>query len=119
MPKCQVIFAQTLSTLQRLQKGLVQEARTHIYGNMGAMKTTLDIPETLFRNAKATAALRGQTLKQLVTAALKEFLERETVQQSDRAGWRAVYGQAHSGETASVDRTVEAEFGLVDPGEWQ
>ena len=38
------------------------------------MKTTLDIPDLLFRKAKSRAAERGQTLKQLVTEALQEKL---------------------------------------------
>ena len=38
------------------------------------MKTTLEIPDLLFRKAKSTAAERGQTLKQLVTEALQEKL---------------------------------------------
>ena len=36
------------------------------------MKTTLEIPEPLFRKAKATAARQGHTLKQLVQEALSE-----------------------------------------------
>lgn len=38
------------------------------------MRTTIDLPDALFRRAKATAALRGTTLKNLMIAAL----ERET-----------------------------------------
>jgi len=38
------------------------------------MKTTLEMPDELFRRAKATAAQRGQSLKQLVTAALEREL---------------------------------------------
>jgi hypothetical protein len=41
---------------------------------MGTTKTTLEMSETLFRRAKATAAGRGQTLKQFVTAALEKEL---------------------------------------------
>lgn len=36
------------------------------------MKTTLDIPDDIFRQAKARAALRGVPLRQLVTEALRE-----------------------------------------------
>lgn len=39
------------------------------------MKTTLEIPDHLFRRAKAAAALRGQTLKELMTRALKKELD--------------------------------------------
>ena len=38
------------------------------------MKTTLEMPDGLFRRAKATAAQRGQSLKQLVTTALEREL---------------------------------------------
>jgi hypothetical protein len=31
------------------------------------MKTTLELPDQLFRKAKSTAAERGQTLKEFVT----------------------------------------------------
>lgn len=38
------------------------------------MKTTVEIPDPLFRRAKSRAAERGQSLKQLVTEALQEKL---------------------------------------------
>jgi hypothetical protein len=37
---------------------------------MGAVKTTIEIPDPLFRKAKAHAAEHGQTLKDFVTDAL-------------------------------------------------
>lgn len=38
------------------------------------MKTTIEIPDPLFRKAKSRAAERGQTLKELVTEALRDKL---------------------------------------------
>ena len=38
------------------------------------MKTTLELPDPLFRKAKATAAARGQSLKDFVTEALRDKL---------------------------------------------
>lgn len=38
------------------------------------MKTTLEMRDSLFRKAKAIAATRGLTLKQLVTSALEREL---------------------------------------------
>lgn len=38
------------------------------------MKTTLEMPDELFRRAKTAAAQRGQSLKQLVTVALEREL---------------------------------------------
>ena len=39
------------------------------------MKTTLEMPDELFRRAKTVAAKRGLSLKQLVTAALERELD--------------------------------------------
>ena len=44
--------------------------------NMGPMKTTMDIPDALFRRAKIAAVERGTSLKSLVMAALEEHLAR-------------------------------------------
>ena len=35
------------------------------------MRTTIEIPDTLFRKTKATAALRGSTMKELIVRALE------------------------------------------------
>jgi len=48
------------------------------------MKTTIDLPDPLFRRAKATAAYRGVSLKTLITKAVENSLNTE---QKD---WRAV-----------------------------
>ena len=39
------------------------------------MKTTIELPDELFRRAKATAALRGRKLKDLVEEGLRHVLE--------------------------------------------
>ncbi len=41
------------------------------------MRTTIEIPDDLFRRAKATAALRGSTLKDLVVRALEREFSKE------------------------------------------
>ena len=38
------------------------------------MRTTIDLPDTLFREAKAVAALRDQSLKDVVVSALRREL---------------------------------------------
>lgn len=38
------------------------------------MKTTIEMPDELFRKAKAVAALRGQSLKELITTAMEREL---------------------------------------------
>ena len=44
---------------------------------MYLMRTTVDIPEGLLRQAKATAAMRGIKLKELIAEALLAALQRE------------------------------------------
>ncbi len=39
------------------------------------MKTTIEVPDELYRRAKAAAALRGRKLKDLVTEGLRLVLE--------------------------------------------
>ena len=63
-----------------------------VYGFMGlckvlAMKTTIEMPDDLYRRAKATAALRGRKLKDLVEEGLRLVLEspRRTRRQPDLA----------------------------------
>lgn len=41
------------------------------------MRTTIDIPDPLFREVKATAAKKGLLLKEFITAALIRELENE------------------------------------------
>ena len=42
---------------------------------MNTTKTTLEMPDALFRRAKAAAATRGQSLKQMVIRALERDLQ--------------------------------------------
>jgi hypothetical protein len=46
---------------------------------MGLMKTTIDLPDPLFRRAKATAAVQGVSLKALITQAVEDSMSRKPV----------------------------------------
>ena len=82
------------------------------------MKTTIDLPDDLLRQAKATAALRGDSLKELFLQALRHHLATQTAVNQD-LGWKSVFGRAREIEIADIDAVVEAEFGRVDPETWQ
>ena len=43
------------------------------------MRTTIDLPNELFRKAKAISSLKGITLKSFITAALEHELELNTL----------------------------------------
>ena len=51
------------------------------------MKTTIEIPDDLFRQAKATALSRGMTLKQLITGAVEHELG-QTMDKGDQESAR-------------------------------
>src|SRR5258706_12855119 len=68
-----------------------------------AMKTTLEIPDELFRRTKAEAALRGQSMKELVIEALDDKLRRRP---KTDGGWRRVFGRA----TRAMVREVDARL---------
>lgn len=84
------------------------------------MKTTLEIPDDLFRQTKAAAALRGDSLKDFVTEALQEHLERQAsgISSAER-GWRAVFGRARREDVEPVDARIAAELERVDLDEWR
>ena len=60
------------------------------------MKTTVDLPESTFRQAQVFAAGHGMTLKQFFTEALEEKLRRCAYVASERekkAPWMAGFGE--------------------------
>lgn len=95
------------------------------------MKTTIELPDTTFRRAKALAAGRGMTLKRFFTDAVELHLGRHAV--GTRAGtgphriapdppeppWMAGFGElADLGdEHRGVLETIEEEFEKLDPGD--
>jgi hypothetical protein len=84
------------------------------------MKTTLELPDELFRSAKAQAAHEGISLKAYITAALQEKLG----QASERSGqrlWMKHFGSlAHlRKETRRIERIIEQEFETIDADAWK
>ena len=82
------------------------------------MKTTFELPDTMFRQAKALAAACGISLSQLFTEALKERLRRYNVETSDDPGspWMAGFGVLSdlSDENCRVLGLIEEEFERLD-----
>ena len=82
------------------------------------MKTTLELPETLFRKAKATAAERGQSLKEFVTEALRDKLVQDFGSAcASEPEWMKGFGKLkrlHK-ETVRVQSVVDQEFEVIEP----
>ena len=82
------------------------------------MKTTLEIPDPIFRRAKAKAAEHGVPLRQFVTEAVAEKLRNESP--AGEKPWMALAGGLRHlrKETARINRIIEEEFEKIDPEEW-
>jgi hypothetical protein len=82
------------------------------------MKTTMEIPDLMFRRVKATAAERGQSLRTFVAEALQEKLARGSAGTSVAApAWMQGFGQLRPlrRETARVQRAIDREFDVIEP----
>jgi hypothetical protein len=82
------------------------------------MKTTLDIPDALFRRAKSKAAERGQSLKALVTEALQEKLAANTVAAgAGEPPWMAGFGKLRRlhKETRRIQALIDKTFDVIEP----
>jgi hypothetical protein len=81
---------------------------------MGNMKTTLEIPDALFREAKAAAARKGQPLRQLVTEAIRAKLAQEKGPPLEKP-WMKHFGALGKtarmrAETDRIQRAIDEEF---------
>ncbi len=79
------------------------------------MKTTLEIPDSLFRRAKSAAAERGVPLRVFVTEAVQDKLN-GNAKPGDKP-WMAAFGKLRHlrQETARVNRIIEKEFEEIEP----
>lgn len=82
------------------------------------MKTTLEIPDGLFRRAKSAAAERGIPFRELVSEALSEKLAEKSV---DARPWMKSFGGLRNlrKETARIQQRIEEEFERIDLEEWR
>ena len=83
------------------------------------MKTTLEIPDSIFRRAKSLAAQRGIPLRALVTEAVMEKLEASS-KQEEKPWVRLAGGLKHlHKETERINQIIHSEFEKIDPADWQ
>ena len=84
------------------------------------MKTTIEIPDTTFRQVKTYAASKGMSMKQFFTEALEEQLRRSTecsAVASRERPWMAGFGALAdlSQENRRVLNSIDDEFENLDP----
>ncbi len=81
------------------------------------MKTTLEIPDFLFRRAKSVAAERGIPLRQFVTEAVQDKLKVT----SQEKPWMKHLGRLKylRKESREIEKRVEEAFEQIDPEFWR
>ena len=87
---------------------------------MGSVKTTIELPDPVFRRAKAAAAERGASLKDFFTEAVEDLLRRQGDEQTVKPWERAFGGlkDLHR-ENLRIQRLIDAEFETIDEDEWR
>jgi hypothetical protein len=83
-------------------------------GKWLCVKTTVEIPDALFRRAKSAAAEQGIPLRELVTSALSEKLNGSV--NADKP-WLKSFGLLKSlhRETERINAVIQDEFGRIEP----
>jgi len=85
-------------------------AKARKYGISSRMKTTLDIPDNIFRQAKARAALRGVSLRQFVTEAIEEKVSAPSSGRSGTTDPAWMQGFGALADLRDENRQVEANI---------
>ena len=85
------------------------------------MKTTIEIPDGLFREAKATAAREGISLKDFFTDAVAKKLGKERLRPPNRPAWAAAFGELKNlhKENKRIETIISAEFETIDEEQWR
>ena len=81
------------------------------------MKTTVEIPNGLFREAKTAAARRGLSLKSFLTEALKEKLSGPRQRQTP--DWPVPPPKLAKGEMQRIQSTISEEFSRINVEDWK
>jgi hypothetical protein len=85
---------------------------------MEKMKTTLEIPDAIFRRAKSVAGERGIPLREFVTEAVREKLAAGA--KTTEKAWMKYFGKLkhlHK-ETVRINRLMEEDSERIDPEMW-
>ena len=82
------------------------------------MKTTLTLPDDVFRRAKARAALRGQTFGKFLEQTLQKSLAAS--EERGSGDWLQALPKLPRGATSDLQRIMEAsDFRTVDRAMWE
>jgi hypothetical protein len=85
------------------------------------MKTTMEIPDGLYRQLKVTAAQQGKTVRTFVNDAILDKLRAPAAGLPTKPAWtRALGGMKHlRSETRRIEKTITSEFSKISPEDWK
>ncbi len=83
------------------------------------MKTTLEVPDGLYRQIKARAALKGQTIRAFFLDAIQAKLMAERAGPKKTRGWRSAFGTVPKDDIAELQQILDDEFSQIDAEHWQ
>ncbi len=88
-------------------------------GDYSKVKTTLEIPDSVLRRAKAVAARRGQTMQAFVTSAVEAKLSSDARAEKEKP-WMAFAGafESEKEKSSSVLAAIEEACERVDTEDW-
>ncbi len=83
------------------------------------MKTTLEIPDAVFRRAKSKAAQQGIPLREFVTQAVEEKLKAPVAR--GEKPWMKHLGKLKHlrKESQDIEKLIEDKFEQIEPETWE
>jgi hypothetical protein len=92
---------------------------SHKYGRINFMKTTLEIPDAIFRRAKSVAAERGISLREFVTQAVRDKLSANA--KTGEKPWVKHMGKLKHlrKETERINRFIEEDTERIEAEMWR
>ena len=84
---------------------------------LAPMKTTVEIPDDLFRRAKVMAAQEGLSMKQLITESLQQRVSRHSPESTTEPAWKRAFGamRSYRKENRRIEKIIEQEFEQIEP----
>ena len=84
------------------------------------MKTTLEIPDALFKRVKLSSVSSGTTLKRYIAEALETRLSQESSKNVEKP-WMKNFGNLSHlrKETRRIEKIIENEFEAIDSEGWK
>ena len=91
----------------------------HLWENKD-VRTTVEIPDALFREAKAEAARNGILLDEFLVQAVRTKLGGSRADTATHQPWRKAFGGLRhlQEEHRRIETIIAQEFGRVDEREW-